>query len=585
MLQLIISGEPVDLSPGTSISIEEESPVFDKDTIPGGFSFPFVLPITPKNRRILGFPERVEKAGPMTTELPFQLFHSGKLRASGTVEITEASETYKASLYVRSGDFASKINGKKLKDLDLGGSRTWEWKPEYKAPEDDFTLAPIYNSLFYSETYQAELFHTYFYRVNAFESGGFYQMPGNTPYVISPFPFIHYLINQVFKFAGFNVIENVLLSDPDFRDLVMYTIKDITTFDTTLIYQLLFYVDQFGNNQEYPTTAGFTGDRTVAEFNLVDSMPDMTITDFILSLRNFLNVAFIIEGDSVRIIKRQDLVLSASVIDITTMATGTPLVSQSRVNGLKLEWTPDQTDALWGEDFFKNIDDFIDFIKPPLATISMLETVVATSDEIRYITDVDLYFRYVHFAYDPDDDTLLRWQWVPWSLNFQNYRQGNAEEVFSTKVAPILMAVTKHNPDNGLQRMPTVEQKGSFNGVAVKTDFALRLMFYRGLIPDSLGADYPYLSNDNLDRVGSLLPGKNLTLRFEGQYGIFAQLWTKYLTWYSLRKQVTWTITDPSQLSFGQKYSIQGSHYLLKSRSINLGVNSISPEDCEFYLV
>src|SRR3989339_1167939 len=107
MLELLISGEPVDLAPDATISIEEESPVFDKDVIPGGFSFPFELPCSPRNNRILSHPGRIQSASQGGLDLPFQLFNDGKYIGAGTATVQKATDlSYNVFLQVATGDFA-----------------------------------------------------------------------------------------------------------------------------------------------------------------------------------------------------------------------------------------------------------------------------------------------------------------------------------------------------------------------------------------------------------------------------------------------------------------------------------------------
>lgn len=588
MLELKISGESVDLLPGATITIEEESPVFERDSIPGGFSFPFNLPLDPRNRRVLGHPERLEKKGPMSIEQPFLLFADGLLMLSGTVSTMEAGDGYKANLVVGNGDLASKITDKKLADLDLGGLRAWEWKAEYKYPVDDFALAPVFNTEYYKDEALNSIFLSHHAKINAFIAGEFYHPDDNDdPWVITPFPFLSYLIRQIFKFAGFRIIENVIISDPDFRDLILYTIKNIA-------HQKKAYTVQeysISHGARVPTIVTndviVTSASEVTTFNLADSMPDMTIIDFLLAVRNFLNLAYIVEDDRVRIIKRQDLICKPTAIDITNQATGIPIVTGIKTDGFKLEWPVDSDDALWGEDFYKNVEQFKAFIKDPLQSMADLADLEPDPNEIRYIIDDDLFVRYVYFAYDDGPPILYRWQWVGWSENYQNYVDGNAGEVFATAAAPMMTIVSSHSApgDEGLKKGPWVEQKGAISDAGVVPPFALRLMFYRGLLPDSLDADYPYATNDNLDREGNPLTGKNLTLKFEGDSGIYARLYRKYLTWWMSRRYVRWTIKDPSKLSFAEKYAIDGKHYILKKRSINLSRNGVEPGECEFYLV
>ena len=105
------------------------------------------------------------------------------------------------------------------------------------------------------------------------------------------------------------------------------------------------------------------------------------------------------------------------------------------------------------------------------------------------------------------------------------------------------------------------------------------------MIEDSSGMSYPYGSSDCFDRVGEKLPDASLSLRWEGDTGLYQQLWKDYLTWWKTRKQVKWMIMDPSKLEFSKLYEIDGNHYILISRNFTLGNNGIEPGECEFYLV
>jgi len=44
-------------------------------------------------------------------------------------------------------------------------------------------------------------------------------------------------------------------------------------------------------------------------------------------------------------------------------------------------------------------------------------------------------------------------------------------------------------------------------------------------------------------------------------------------------------ILDPSGLIFAEKSTKNRRLYFIKKRTVNLGVNSIEPGDCEFYLI
>ena len=582
MFQLLINGEAVDLSPDSSITIDEESPIFEKDTIPGGYSFPFNLPITPRNRRILGFPERIEKAGVMSTEKPYQLFYDGILRSSGTIIITEASDNYKANLMVGSGDLASKIKDKKLKDLDLGGVRTWVWKTEYKYPDDDFALFPVHNTIFLQDNIYGDSYIANNYRLNAYADGAFYQDPEEI-FAISPYPFLAYIIRRIMGQYGFQIKTNVLESNKDFRDLVIYHNYDITeTVETTETEEVFMGKDEFGN-ELYGTMVKYTVGRTVTTFDLIKCLPDMLISDFLISIRNLLNIAFVFDSqDHVSIIQRQDYLLKLADKDITNEAVGIPkLQAIAPVSGFKLSWNHDENDTIF-KDGFKKIDDVLDLVKDPVLDFTVLAGITPTLNEIRFVQIMDAYFQYAQIG-----DTN-QFQWAKFSFGFQNYLSGLMQEVFETKFSTLIMETWQRLTGGPSIRLPHTEQLCNSITRAVYQPFSPRLLFYRGMQLDSNGDPFPMGSNDNMDSAGNLLTGKYLCLKWEGNYGfsgLYQVLWRGYLNWWVGRKWIYWTIKDPSTLSFAEKYAIDGKQYLLKKRTINFTQEGITPGECEFYLV
>ncbi len=578
MLSLIVNQEPLDLLPDSTITIDEVSPLFEKDSIPGGFSYPFNLPVTPTNRRLTGFADRLERKVTGRTELPFQLFHSGKLIHAGNLVIIEAADHYRANLEISNGDLSSKIKNKKLKDLDLGGTRNWVWQTEYKYGTDDFALFPIYNDEF-SEFTPDPAYGLNHYRLNSFENGSFYHEPGKH-YVVCPFAFINYLIKQIFTQYGFQIIENVFETDADLSDLVLYTTWDITYQEVTYSLQnVLLGIDQYGEEVWEEINVG-VGVRVQDEWNLADCMPDMLVSDFLLSLRNLFNLGISIDSSNrVRIVKRQDVVLQPSVQNITGLISGSPLIAYlDTADGYKLTWDHDEQDQLF-DTKWQDIENVLDDLGDDVANSGELAALEPIPNEVRYVISLDKYFRY---EFDQDNSY---WKWAEYSIGFQNFLSGNRQEEFASKFSTLLMVTYQRLTGGPFIRCPWADQQGNASDASVNTPFSPRLLFYRGLQLNSDGDAEPMGSNDNLDRTGNKLAGKSLCLRWEGNYGLFAQLWEKYMHWYNTRKTVTYMVTDPTVLNFKQKYAIDGKHFLLKKRTINLTMNGILPGECEFYQV
>jgi len=582
MLQLKVNSEFVDLGTSPVITMDEESPVFEKDSIPGGFSFPFTLPVTDRNRRIFQFPERIEKAGSMTIEQDFELYHTGQLRASGTITVTEADEQYRAYLTVGSGDFSSQIQDKKLNEVDYGGSRTWENKVEF-TEDDDFTLFPIWNPNFHDDLPREAAWLSNRWQLNAYDSGLFV-VTGS--FAICPYPFISYMVRRILNEFGFTVVENVLKTDPEFRKLVLYSTFDATYYtQTTESKWIEVGLDPYNQLpiEEYVDVV--TATRAMDTFDLADSMPDVTISDFLKWLRNRLNIAFVFDKfNNVKIIRRDQFVAQHEAEDITSKTAGpSQVISITPPVGFRLSWSHDSDDETFSSDNFKNIEDNLDLYKGTVADTTEMVALSPTLNDIYFVESLD---SYMQFAYQDDvGDGTPGYTWVHWSIGFQNYFTEDREEDFSTEISTLRMLNFKRAAGAGPTiRCPWTEQKS--NGIERQepNPFSARLLIYHGMQKDSDDDDVPSGSSDNLDVDGNQITDANLTMKWEGDYGVYEQLWKNYLTWWMARKQVNWAIKDPSTLDFTTRYAIDRNHYFLKKRKVIFTLHEIKPGECEFYL-
>ncbi len=91
-------------------------------------------------------------------------------------------------------------------------------------------------------------------------------------------------------------------------------------------------------------------------------------------------------------------------------------------------------------------------------------------------------------------------------------------------------------------------------------------------------------TNDNRNRDGNILPGKSLTLLWEGEFGVYNQLWKNYLTWWTKRRQLNQIVKDPTKLNFSGKYTIDGVDVILKKRTVIFSMDQVLPSECEFFI-
>jgi len=580
LLRLLVSGSSVDLGTSASINLDEESPVFERDSIPGGFSFPFSVPTTPRNRRILKFPDKVSVPQYGSAEFPFQLFSSGRLVNSGTLSVTETGKDYRCHLTIGSGDFASRIGDKSLRGLDLGGERHFQLKPEYTFPEDDFALFPVYNPAFMDGTRFESSWSGNKWRLNSYENGSFYTSDLAT-FGISPYSYLGYVLRSIFEQHGFMVNENVFTSDPELKSLVLYSARDIIRPEAVTTWREITFQTVHGMmTREVPITQY---QRNLDQFHLSDSLPDVPIREFLISLRNMFNVAFIIRGDSVSIIKRQELIQGLPVEDLTSKAVGDPAVILVKpADGIKLEWSHDEGDQNFGEGY-QSIDDKKDLVGDPVPDMDALLALIPGINEIRLVESYDTWYQYAEKENPDTGDSEYLWQ--AFSNNLQNLTIGNGGEVFSGKISTLLMVKLQREMGGPMIRIPWTVQKSNSAFRPEQDPFTARLLFYRGMQIDSLGGNYPMGSSDNLDFYGNPIPGANLCLRWQGVSGLYRQLWAQYLYWWNTRRQINFTILKPDRLRFDRVYTIRGNRVILKKRSVRYSLKGVEPSLCEFYTI
>lgn len=112
MILILINGEPLDLPVGFSIQMEDTNPIFNDR---GSQTIPATVPATDKNRRLLGFADRLDNisSAPISAVL-----ESGSYRREGKLNITGCtSEGFSFNLGFDNSVAYEKWQGKQLKDL------------------------------------------------------------------------------------------------------------------------------------------------------------------------------------------------------------------------------------------------------------------------------------------------------------------------------------------------------------------------------------------------------------------------------------------------------------------------------------
>jgi len=249
MVNIKIGSEYLDLAPGTTINRERQSPFFlsknssGSEGIPGEVSFPFAIPLTDRNMRLLAHPDHLPATSRGAT-FDTVLFDDVSQLSAGKMQLRgidfdlnrPGAGQQQATMLFNTSAFARLIKDKNLTDLSLGGPRTFTWTGflsggfwahahstwEYTSADDgDYVFFPVQNGSFggFANT------------TNAIFSSS----PAYTDIMLSPFnvvslcphTYVVAVIRAIFNEHGY-VVTGDILNDPDFKKLCLLSFRGVT---------------------------------------------------------------------------------------------------------------------------------------------------------------------------------------------------------------------------------------------------------------------------------------------------------------------------------------------------------------------
>ncbi|MBO0360746.1 hypothetical protein J0X19_22485 [Hymenobacter sp. BT186] len=198
----------LDLLPGT-IGIEISNPYFRFDAVPGVSTYPFGLPMSPKNLRDLNFPHVVAAQGELVPAVPVEFYLDGLLWRLGSLVYQDYQPDKRMLQYqfvAAAGDLQTLIEGLKLGTMNLGGVRPLVLSPN----EPDYALGTIRNRGFFGD--QPMVWTGY---LNYYANGAY-------PEFVAPQPRLVPLLRRVFAQVGYT-LSGEWLTDPLITQLVLYS--------------------------------------------------------------------------------------------------------------------------------------------------------------------------------------------------------------------------------------------------------------------------------------------------------------------------------------------------------------------------
>lgn len=233
------SGDFLDLPRGFQLSFELNNQVFSSSNIgelPGAFTFPAQLPLSTRNKTLLGNPQLLTNARRWQTIDGVQILCYGVKIFQGTLTIRECGPNIVTIAVI--AQVAAALKGKKVAELDLGGerfigldedARREHMKDTAVSPNDyDYVFFPVVNRNFRplpGSPDNPDYFQN-FYK----ESTGTFLADSSAG--VMPFVRVDYLLQQLFSETEFEFYNRWQI-EPELIRLYLYNNYDIREVNST----------------------------------------------------------------------------------------------------------------------------------------------------------------------------------------------------------------------------------------------------------------------------------------------------------------------------------------------------------------
>jgi len=567
MLGIKINGEFLSLAPNTFLELEQANPFLQfQDEISGQFSLPFEVDASPRNLRLLNYAgiiqNKIDNKG-----IDAEMYDNGLQVSVGKIKIEKpthnlnrtADGTISCYYLTGSSSFYQDIKDKKLKDIDVGGVRTFPWDDpsilnflpdgagfwghihdviDADINAYDYAFYPVINKGFLNVFGDSELLNNMIWDPG---DARIYFNKLTTDHkdinLIVPFPYLHYVLKQAVEFVGWK-IEGDILSDADFLKI---TIINFLAIDWGVYPGGVFPV--FGH--------------PFVNFNLQNHLPDMTIAEFLIALKNRFGWWYDFDKVSKKIrIKKLSAVTNTAIKDFTKYAS--PVVVKKinqtdKIYALTQRFAGDYAD---GQPDFTNVN-----LQGSVETIADLPAVTDSNYGHVYLVRLENNF-YIN-ALDETDNTL---KWMFFTYNIWDYLPANHTEEINT--ACVTLGSEKYVDSLNYQDfLPRIDAVGAKDRSGDDTGLSsLIVLFYHGQKDNANGDPLCYASSHIYDEAGNKIADWSLAYKCEEldgtQVGLYDLNWKPLLDLLKSAEELEATLYLPLdeylKLDFGNRLIIAG---------------------------
>jgi len=550
-IRLTVDNQAIVMPVDARISIEKNSPVLNENV--GSFSYPFPVP-TEKNRAVLGYPGRLERAGDIPIKL-FRLEDNGVHIISGEIEIDSVTSA-DTGIVLQSGntEFSKRMKDKKLEDINYG-AESW--------PTNDDALD---SKLAYWDT------------ANTTDNGKYVMssflikpISGTTPIVINRQNKVtedfQPTILKMFVFAMLRVGNFSL----QFR--ISFIIRKIYESAGYLIKEDSFKPSQFNSAILFGKIINVADHGTfiiptLASLEYSTLMPDVKVLDFINTVQSMFCLVFDLDEKKkeVHITFKKDIFLNES-LDTTkiTELTGWEHTEKRETKGYSLQYTDqdNENDTKYDYEIMTTAFTMLPAVGVEGATVRVIYGVSQAEYEAG-----EPYYNRDYIVVKNAADVL---EWIEIG-RLKASREGYGENEIEIDVN--IPDQQKYTWTGQIFECPTLP------GVTYGIDSPLvpvpylAISIYRGR--KGWGAcNYPYTSFDRVSIDGEIDAGVSLKPAY-----LYESVYKDFINWKTYRarectKYLKLTLIEVVQLQWRKRYVISGIPILLNQVSFEVPYSGI----------
>ena len=562
MLALRLGDTFLDLAPSTVLNLSFIDPIFDKQRIARTFSFPFKLPLSPKNKKALGFAYRLD-ASSRSLKYEASLLFASQIIEQGILRILSVKETYiEVAFQNQSLDLLEKMKSIKLRELAMPVSVnsytpnvTLLFNDATEVGETRLMVVEVNGILFEQDT---NLAGNLINLINA-------EFPSMVS--LAPIPAQFHLVFNTLAYPDLKIklfpspvspadqyyFGSVIIPDTitelAHAQIWKNHLADVLASPTTHVFPTMRMPDLYDeNNEDYIGLVNVT-DENSGEYELnelvvfgTNRWPHTLIAmPFLHAILQQSFLALSIDtliGDLVEDSELRKLILYSNRTLDHNISPENFIIDQENItdpltwNGFPESYNlASQLPDLTLYEFILAIQSLIPFLiqveggKVRLDTIQSYLNQQAEDFTARIEPSYDLEIpEYDSFSldYDRQEEAVLEAEQllkIAAAIGVEN-----TLEITSSYFSLYTRRTTFSSRGFSI---PITKDKGYSALAGIDEDTPLKMLIYHGLQPDSAGNTYPFASHSNTNHVFQQVA--NLSLDFQGQHGLYENYWKDYI--------------------------------------------------------